>query len=175
MFKKDNSSFSKDGKKETSLRKSDLRKLLSAFKAFHNIGKKSSNGDDVEEEQRLNDFLNHIFTLPSSLNNAQDAILKRKIPSHTNVWLYLRTPTTTVAASDENDSSRASWPYNTANNNNINQPLLLEMESASNSKKKLLIPCLALLSVLPDLLPIVHVYSETSKFLCRGADLMKGG
>ena len=107
-------------------------------------------------------------TLPSSTNNSNTLTIEDIVKSY---------PTT--------------WPYT-----NTIQPILLEYEDATDRKVNL-IPLLPLLASLPPPLsspplgkesstetaddtksyriPNIVIHSEVSKYMCRGADLMRSG
>ena len=93
-----------------------------------------------------------------------------KLPSlaaGTQVTLYFRSP----AAGDDDD---VVWPYRRAP-----QCIWLQLEEPGGSRETLNIPGLALLAVLPQQPPLVlstiQVPSPASKFICRGADVMRAG
>ncbi|KAL3786418.1 hypothetical protein ACHAW5_002249 [Stephanodiscus triporus] len=101
--------------------------------------------------------------------------------------LFLRTPSCEGGGSSGTDvgasSSSSSWPYR-----RTVQPILLEHEDGD--RKVRLIPLVPLLAALPPrddddddddddanhrIPPNVVVHPEVSKYLCRGADLMRSG
>ena len=156
MFRKEGSAFgggSSSTKKETPLRRSDIRRLRDRF-LIDGYGKNAKN----ELEPKLIELINDAFGCGSS----HEQILCRKIRlDGEKINIYSRSPSTC-------SPSETTWPYN-----RVAQPILVEMEDASN--KPVLLPCLSLLSILPPYLPNVVIASETSKYLCRGADLMRSG
>lgn len=136
-------------------------------------------------------------------NNGDIVSRKLRLMDGTNVTLFLRTPSSivggnlpTLALNNNATSSSSSsntvdcnsfpivWPYQ-----KTIQPILLEIEDGE--RKVHLIPLLPLLmSFSPsesngrkvdsinnddDGIPNIVVHSEVSKFLCRGADLMRSG
>ena len=134
------------------------------------------------------------------LGNDGDIVSRKlRLSDGTNVTLFLRTPSSiggdipTLTSNNATSSSTSDtfvdcnsfpivWPYH-----RTIQPILLEMEDGE--RKVHLIPLLPLLMSLSPiqsdgivdsiddggLLPNIVVHSEVSKFLCRGADLMRSG
>ena len=142
MFRKEGSAS--NGKKETSLRRSDMRKLRDRFL------------EDYQEplDTQTSEIIQDAFGCAST--NA--TILRSKVRIHGDtITIFVRCPT-----------SSNIWPYIESS-----QPILIEMETTSN--QPILIPHLSLLSILPNYLPNVIIPSPASKYICRGADLMKAG
>jgi len=158
MFRKSGSSLASTGassstKKETPLRKSDIRRLRDRF-LEGGYGKNAKTDLDPKHLEAINDAF--------GCGSNNEMITRRKIRvDGENITIYTRCPSTCPP-------SETTWPYN-----RTNQPLVLEIEDSKN--KPVLIPCLALLSIISPYLPNVVIASETSKYICRGADLMKGG
>ncbi|KAL7471292.1 hypothetical protein ACHAXS_011591 [Conticribra weissflogii] len=129
---------------------------------------------------------------------------KLKLASGENVTLFLRTASSSQSAKPSGGNKHVSsspspltheellkaypttWPYHQST-----QPVLLEMEDAD--RKVHLIPLLPLLAALPPpssvaaairvaateesnyRIPDVVIHPQVTKYLCRGADLMKSG
>jgi len=77
---------------------------------------------------------------------------------------------TGIGSATDTLTSTRFWPYSVA------LPVAFEVEH-SDTRSTSLLPSVATLSVLPDLLVLPHIVvnTHTSKFLCRGANLMRGG
>ena len=157
MFKKEGSFSRTKGKKakDTPLKKSDRRKLRDAF--FASIIKTN---DETSTNSSIKKQIDFIFL--DSKSNVSIRKLKLK---HTNsnagaTNIYARSPSST-------DEEALLWPYA-----KFTQVLLMEVDAV-------ILPSLALLSVLPgeilNNLPTVVVPPIVSKYLCRGADVMRSG
>jgi translation initiation factor 2D len=159
MFKKEGSFSRTKGKKakDTPLKKSDRRKLRDAFVSILQTNDETSSTSD---SNNLKKQIDHIFL--DSKSNVSIRKLKLK---HTNsnagaTNIYSRSPSST-------DEEALLWPYT-----KFTQVLLMEVD-------KVTLPSLALLSILPgellNILPTVVVPPIVSKYLCRGADVMRSG
>lgn len=175
MFAKEHSSVqSATGKKgkDVPLRKSDRRHLRDRV-AQTLWGTSSDPENDSGSRQRLDAiFLQGTISQRSLVLPVERATL------------YLRSPSS--SQEDNNDESATapwSWPY-TAHA----QVVWIEIDHGPHAKEKTQIPTLALLSVLPAFvtavptttthdhsLPLVTVPYQVTKYLCRGAHLMKAG
>jgi len=150
MFHKEGSFNKTQGKKakDTPLKKSDRRKLRDAFTSLI-----PGNVDHIKVQLDC-------FFLDSKSDVTIRKLKQKAATSNAGAMnIYSRSPS---SASDG-----ATWPYT-----RFNQVLLMEVD-------KIMLPSLALLSVLPvdvlDSLPTVFVPPIVSKYLCRGADLMRSG
>jgi len=174
MFHKEGSFHKKaHGKKlnDTPINKSQRKKLRESF--LTSILPASTSVDQISS-----DLVNHIFLDP----NSDVSTRKIKLPGATSkagaTCFFIRSPTTgvvgvhsknenTTTATTQTSRTLVSWPYT-----KYPQVLLLQVG-------QILMPSLALLSVLPksvlDELPTVMIPASVSKFLCRGADLMRSG
>lgn len=155
MFHKANSSILSNARKDASkkakdvpLRKSDRRTLRLLASSMLNC----------EDETILD-----LCFMEGSLFSRQIHLPDAK------ATLYFRSP-----ASQEEDTE---WPYHFHP-----ECIWIELDSKtlapgnSNKPEILHVPTVALLSLLPPgSLPEVRIHSEASKFVCRGADLMKPG
>jgi len=108
---------------------------------------------ELSEKLSYKTFLQDVMT--------SNDILKRKFSKKKCVTIYLRSP------DDMNKSNSSSWNFN-----RTVQPIFVEI---IREQKTLLVPCLSILSVCPQILPNIYIYPETSKFICRGANLMSVG
>ena len=161
------------------LRKSDIRHLRQRTKDFFSVG--ISAVDDTKDESPENQeqpqdeilaaILDKIF-LPGNIATRQ-----LHHPELGKLTLYVRTPSAdlikTAAAAENNDEIGAAffWPYAAPQVIWISQPPM-----PNTNQVEVAMPTLALLSVLPPpRMPTVYVPSPASKFLCRGAHLMRAG
>ena len=162
------------------LRKSDRRKLRSRFAEFY----------AKESNATADGLLDSIFTDSTVELSARKlrpvdttAVLGGK-SGEARITVYIRSPNKSNGSdgnrngqSDNDDDggdsnqiivTTSSWPYT------VPLPCVFEVEH-SDTRSVSLIPSIATLSVLPNILPDVVVNSYTSKYLCRGASLMRGG
>ena len=187
MFHKPNSS-TLGGKKDAPLRKSDRRKLRDRLLETLFSGESKTNW--IAQAEKLID---------DAIVGSGDVLCRKLKLQNEHVTLFLRTgcscPSTDVsreAPIDMDglmDAFPTSWPYQTT------QPIVLEYE---DSERKLhLIPLISLLSALPPpppspplnnepyipldetikkyRIPNLTIHPAVSKYICRGADLMKSG
>lgn len=191
MFHKPSSS-TQGGKKDAPLRKSDRRKLRD--RVLETLFTDDAPPDNSE-------WINNAEKLIDDALVGGGEVLSRKLRlDGRNVTLFLRTASTAAIASDSREvvdlmtSFPVTWPYQTL------QPILIEYEDAD--RKLHLIPLLPLLATLPPPLPStalgslastdenpnanetlhkrykipnIQIHSAVSKFICRGAHLMKSG
>ncbi|GAX09633.1 translation initiation factor 2D [Fistulifera solaris] len=157
MFHKANSSILSNPRKDASkkakdvpLRKSDRKNLRLLAASMLNC----------EDESILD-----LCFLDGSLFSRQIQLPDAK------ATLYFRSP---AAVEEEEDTA---WPYHYHF-----QCIWIELDSKtlvpgnSNKPEIVHIPTVALLSILPPgSLPEIRIHPEASKFVCRGADLMKPG
>ena len=155
------------------LRKSDRRKLRSRFAELY----------AEESNATVDGLLDSIFTDSSVELSARKlrpvdttAVLGGK-SGEARITVYIRSSGNRNVQSDNDDygnnsnqimATASSWPYA------VPLPVAFEVEH-SDTRSISLIPSIATLSVLPNILPDVVVNSYTSKYLCRGANLMRGG
>lgn len=196
MFHKPNSS-TLGGKKDAPLRKSDRRKLRDRVLETVFIG--DSDGSACEWIVRAEKLID------DAIVGGGDVLgRKLKLPTGEHITLFLRTsglaisdasaspPETNIVLEDLMNAFPTTWPYQTV------QPILLEYEDTD--RKLHLVPLLPLLSTLPpppaspalgscDIneqysdadngrkyrIPSLKIHPVVSKFICRGADLMKSG
>lgn len=190
MFHKEGSFSLPGGKKsqDTPLKKSDRRKIRERFLAssFRDIHK-----DDDMLMRDVEAVLDILF-----LDFSSDILLRKIKIAGNRVNFYLREPS---ASSLENESckKRMNWPYRTI------QPILIELmnhpyppqitkqygysqghlfeKNTNNNSNPVLIPTVATLSILPletfqrQCIPTITIPSSVSKYLCRGAHLMRPG
>lgn len=165
MFRKEGSAFASTGKsssakKETPLRRSDMRRLRDRF--LEGLAK-----DEVTLESEIAEIVNDAFGCGTS----NEILLRRKLRMNDeNVTIYSRSPSSsqssdTATADNDKCDKCNKWPYN-----RTSQPLLLEMEDSR--RRPILIPCLSLLSIVPHCLPTVLIHSETSKYILFAAELI---
>lgn len=162
------------------LRKSDRRKLRSHFAELY--AEKSNSAVDG--------LLDSIFTDSSvdlsarKLRPADTTAVLGGKSGEARITVYIRSPNKSTGSdgncngqsdndnygSDSNQTvaTTSSWPYA------VPLPVVFEVEH-SDTRSVSLIPSIATLSVLPNSLPDIVVNSYTSKYLCRGANLMRGG
>eukprot|EP00584_Thalassiosira_punctigera_P026642 CAMPEP_0172579848 /NCGR_PEP_ID=MMETSP1067-20121228/139459_1 /TAXON_ID=265564 ORGANISM="Thalassiosira punctigera, Strain Tpunct2005C2" /NCGR_SAMPLE_ID=MMETSP1067 /ASSEMBLY_ACC=CAM_ASM_000444 /LENGTH=253 /DNA_ID=CAMNT_0013372579 /DNA_START=79 /DNA_END=836 /DNA_ORIENTATION=- len=196
MFQKDGSSTI-GGKKDAPLRKSDRRRLRDrATDALFVGGGESPGRTNDERIARAEKLVDDAVVAPRGGD-----VLSRKLrlSGGEHATLFLRTPSGAPAdaggASSRDDAPKSypiAWPYRRSA-----QPILLEYEDAD--RKVNLVPLLPLLAALPPpasspplgksaengesasgderryRIPNVVVHPEVSKYMCRGADLMKSG
>jgi translation initiation factor 2D len=176
MFAKENSSVqSAAGKKgkDVPLRKSDRRHLRDRVA-------RTLWGQSVSDHPSDRSRLDVIFL--------QGTILQRSLVLPVErATLYLRSPSLLQDDDDDDDNELSSpwtWPYTTHA-----QVVWIEIDHGPHVKETTPIPTLALLSVLPVFvpttnaaaptlahgLPLVTVPYQVTKYLCRGAHLMKAG
>ena len=158
LFSKEGSS--KSSKSDAPLRKSDRRKLRQAVESKLLF---LSSSDENEQMQQL---LDDVF-----LGNANILVRKVKLPSscsvvNPTVTVYYRGPSSNKK--DNVDSKPYSWPYQSAI-----MPIIMEVEDGD--KKSFIVPTVAFMSIIPIKLPSVVIPSVVSKYICRGADLMRSG
>jgi len=180
MFHKENSSTtSSQGKKgkDVALRKSDRKRLLETARASF-FPAPSSSLLVGEKQQEEDSSVQEVARTEAKLI-LEEAFLKGtlfqrsiKLPSlaaGTQVTLYFRSP----AGGDDDD---VVWPYRRAP-----QCIWLQLEEPGGSRRETLnVPGLALLAVLQQQqqslgLSTIQVPSPASKFICRGADVMRAG
>ena len=159
MFKKEGSFKPSKKGQDTPLKKSDRRKLRDAFLSILN----SSNTDLITED--LKQQIDFIFLDSKSDVSIRKIKQKDSKSNAGSTQIYSRSPATQLA---QDSSGSVFWPYT-----KYNQVLLMEIN-------KTMVPSLALLSILPaeiiqNIIPTVVVPSIVSKYLCRGADLMRSG
>ena len=159
MFKKEGSFKPSKKGQDTPLKKSDRRKLRDAFLSILN----SPNTDLITEE--LKQQIDFIFLDSKSDVSIRKIKQKDSKSNAGSTQIYTRSPVTQLA---QDSSGSIFWPYT-----KYNQVLLMEIN-------KMMVPSLALLSILPaeiiqNIIPTVVVPSIVSKYLCRGADLMRSG
>ena len=164
------------------LRKSDIRHLRQRTKDFFSVGippaatVDDTKDESTEEQQQQQDtavltaILDKVF-LPGNIATRQ-----LHHPELGKLTLYVRTPsadiikTAAAAAAAENDADFF-WPYAAPQVIWISQPPM-----PNTNQVEVAMPTLALLSVLPPRsMPTVYIPSPASKFLCRGAHLMRAG
>ena len=170
LFAKDKSSLQGDSKKakDVALRKSDRRQLLARVQETLWLS---------TDQQRT--LLQHIFLqgdlVRRTLILASHGDAKK---SSEKVLVYYRSPSIKNDAEDE-AAQELHWPYHAST-----QPVWIEMDH--DPKNAWRIPTVALLSgfyqssqalVEKDLLllPTIDIFPPVSKYICRGADLMKAG
>ncbi len=171
MFHKEGSFTKTQGKraKDVPLKKSDRRKLRDAFLSMIS---NAHRGDEQEEDEA---------STKGSLKNLADGIfldwkcdislrklkLKDAKSNAGATSIYIRAPSSGNASSSSSTRSDHAWPYTLSN-----QVLFISIGNV-------MLPSLALLSVLSveilNTLPTVTVHAQVSKYLCRGADLMRSG
>jgi len=166
------------------LRKSDIRQLRQRVKDFfsvtddkkveeHSDKTSDKTSDDQQRQQQQQQQQQQIELLASVLDKVflPGCIATRQL-HHVELGklvLYVRTPDTKVSSPE--DSGEFVWPYVTSQVLWISQPPM-----PNSSQVEVNVPTLALLSVLPlESMPTVYIPSPASKFLCRGAHLMRAG
>ena len=178
MFHKEGSYSTTQGKKtkDTPLRKSDRRKLRDKFLSIL-LSQETEGTPNTsihqEEEEATTQFLSHVF-LDS---NSEISLRKIRLPNAKSnagaTHVYIRTPTSRskppslVGETGTSDGGYTGWPYTHAP-----QAILLEFDQH-------LLPTCALLSTLPpnltSRLPTLTIPPQVSRYICRGADLMRSG
>lgn len=193
MFKKDGSSTPR-GKKDAALRKSDRRRLRD--RALNALFR----GDDADAGRERSEWRTRAERLVDDAVGGDVAARRLTLVGGERATLYLRAPSAVDppggAAGDASApgegrlaSFPVAWPYRLSA-----QPILLEYED--KQRQSHLVPLLSLLSVLPPpppeddsaasdgtdydggrehRIPNVLVHSQVSKYLCRGAHLMRSG
>jgi translation initiation factor 2D len=169
MFQKPDSA-SLSGKKkqalDTPVRKSDRRKARNAASAF--FARYNEEGEDAAAVEAM---LDNVFL--------QGSLVIRKLTHHAQfqatVHLYLRGPTDSDAikksADNNEDAPLTIWPYT-----KTIECVWMTVDVGPNTPPRDC-PSVALLSVMQntDALPPVLVPSHASKFICRGAHVMRAG
>ena len=187
------------------LRKSDIRHLRQRTKDFFSVARSAADGgstraspehpeeastvetlaqqrDDDDDDAVVATILDQVF-LPGNISSRQ-----LHHPELGKLTLYIRTPHNTSSSSsptdapptavDDNNSSHHHpakcdfvWPYAAPQVIWISQPPM-----PNTRQVEVAMPTLALLSVLPpETMPTVYIPSPASKFLVRGAHLMRAG
>jgi translation initiation factor 2D len=163
MFQKEGSFCKTKGKKakDTPLKKSDRRKLRDSFLAI--IGNTAAAAADEIDTgtQSIKVQLDFIFLDSKSDVSIRKLKLKGVNSNAGATNIYSRSPSSSI------EEDAVLWPYT-----KFTQVLLMEVD-------KMMLPSLALLSILPAVvlnrLPTMVVPPIVSKYLCRGADLMRSG
>jgi translation initiation factor 2D len=155
MFHKANSSILSNARKDASKKAKDVPLRKSDRKNLRLLAASMLNCDD--------ESILDICFLEGSLFTRQVQLPDAK------ATLYFRS-----AVAEEEDTA---WPYHYHP-----QCIWIELDSKmlvlgnSNKPEILHVPTVALLSILPPgSLPEIRIHPEASKFVCRGADLMKPG
>ena len=173
------------------LRKSDRRKLRQRAAAYF-FGNASSaveetaenDGDSNEIKHPIESLLDEIFLKGGTISSR---ILPRYKGNHESMVLYVKSP-----SSSESDNDTSSWPYQKKA-----QFVWIALEDKKSGSILHETPSVALLAVVshhsvfpdPENCPatitsfwedfgknrIVTVHSPVSRYLCRGADLMRAG
>lgn len=157
FYKHDSSILSNKGKKsvDVPLRKSDRKSLLKVARALFGC---ITTADDC------NDILSAVFM--------EGTLTSRKIlhPQLNKVVLYYRSPSNTSRTNEKNQeqSNHPLWPYT------LTSQCVWMTVDAGPSQHEIHAPTVALLSVSPRF-PTVVVPSNVSKYVCRGAHLMRAG
>eukprot|EP00977_Amphora_coffeiformis_P023020 scaffold12086_cov160-Amphora_coffeaeformis.AAC.7 len=186
MFSKDASSLQSAGSgkkgKDVPLRKSDRRAIRQ--RVGYVLLPDDNSSDTTSSSSRraaVADMLDVVFL--------QGTLQSRQVMTITNekATLYLRSPSAAADIINNNNSSVSVWPYTDAM-----QVVWMEIDHGPQQRPSE-IPTLALCSVLPPAfflpntttttatslstssLGIVTISHHVSKFLCRGADLMRSG
>lgn len=149
------------GKKsvDVPLKKSDRKKLLETVK--HQCSEMLNNNDNDTTAALL-----HSIFIEGTLTTR-----KLQHPQLNKVVLYYRGPSENKSDDDSNKASSSCWPYTSTT-----QCVWMTVDQGP-SEPLIHVPTVALLSVLPiNSFPTVVVpSSHVSKFVCRGAHLMKAG
>jgi translation initiation factor 2D len=180
MFQKDKSSLYSHGKraKDVPVRKSERKKLLQIALdvLLPRATATTTTTEPGDNDDRTNSILHDCF-----LNGDLYKRTVKVLSVEKTIDLYYRSPT------NNNDpvppqlgTTTTTWPYKQSV-----QCVWLQMEhddENSTSRQVLQIPSLALLAVLLQrsssatvIMSTVYVPSPVSKFLCRGANLMRAG
>ena len=159
LFSKEGSS--KSSKSDAPLRKSDRRKLRQTVEL------KLLFLSSSDENGQMQQLLDNVF-----LGNANILVRKVKLPAsctavNPTVTIYYRGPSSNNKKNYD-DSNPYSWPYQSAN-----MPIIMEVEDGN--KKSFIVPTVSFMSIVPIKLPSVVIPSVVSKYICRGADLMRSG
>ena len=191
MFQKDGAS-TLGGKKDAPLRKSDRRRLRDRALAVlftPDDGEAGGRPPPPVWRDRASRLVDDALTTSSA-----DVLSRRlRLAGGELATLFLRTPSKqggsksaapagrvgereSAAADEIRDSYPAEWPYRSSA-----QPVLLEYEDGDRETH--LVPLLPLLAALPPpalvsgayRIPDVVVHPAVSKYVCRGADLMRSG
>jgi len=164
MFKKEGSFSKTNGKKakDTPLKKSDRRKLRDSFLAIIGNTTAAANDEtDTGTQSITKEQLDFIFLDSKSDVSIRKLKLKNVNSNAGATNIYSRSPSSSI------EEDAALWPYT-----KFSQVLLMQVDNVT-------IPSLALLSILPaeilNSLPTMVVPPIVSKYLCRGADLMRSG
>ena len=139
---------------DTPLRKSDRRKLHSVALSLTSRRSSMATFDDQVDTDQVDSILNTIF-LDDTLS-----VRKVQLPD-SKAQVYLR------SSSGNNDNSK--WPYPSST-----ECVWLSIDLGPHTQP-LELPSLTTLSLVPTMLPIVYVHPNVSKYLCRGAHLMRAG
>ena len=163
MFAKENSSvIDKRGKKarDVPVRKSDRKHLRGRAEEYM----KRCYSEDLDPN--ISDLIGDIFGTGQLI--ARSMHVGNRNGNSTKTTLYIRHP--------DREDSESMWPYRQSP-----QCIWIEIEEEANRLTRQ-VPTIAFLSVVvPHLDPehlkrtVVSVPSEVSKYVCRGADLMKAG
>lgn len=154
MFHKEGSSTTSSN--EVTLRKSDQRRLRRDVVKFLKIAPE----DLLTQESFWVSAFSDLKKRTIRLNNKGKALI------------FIRAPNSKLnTIEDQREATIPSeWPFQYTT-----QPLVFELDG-SEKNKKVYVPSIALLACLPPFtMPSVIVHSAVSKFLCRGADLMRSG
>ena len=161
MFHKEGSTSDSGNKSaESTLRKSDLRRLKSDFVRQFRIPTEDETHGKIVEEMFARIHIRKLRQL--------------------NVSIYFRDCEKDGKGCEDIDDEW-SWPYR-----ETSQPILIDLDlkqSSQNKERNSWMPALPLLhfwiqhasTSCKDLIPNVIVHAPVSKFICRGADLMKSG
>ncbi len=170
MFHKEGSFTKTQGKraKDVPLKKSDRRKLRDAFLSMisHAHGGSKQEDEEGNTKDSFKNLADCIF-LDSKCDISLRKLKLKDAKSNAGATnIYIRTPSSGSASSSTSTSGHV-WPYTLSN-----QVLFINIGNA-------MLPSLALLSVLSveilNALPTITVHAQVSKYLCRGADLMRSG
>jgi len=182
MFQKEQSLQGRKKKAvDVPVRKSDRRKLLERAKRYFDaVASVSGDADaDADGNGNGNDNDNDSRTVIDSILDAtflQGNLSARSLPMEGgkawNMLLYLKTPS---ANDDQADSPSVDWAYSTSS-----QFVWMALEEKGKVVRET--PTVAMWAVVVSALPqfltkqnAVWVPSAVSKYVCRGADLMRAG
>ena len=156
MFHKPNSSILSNARKDASKKAKDVPLRKSDRKALRLVASSLLNCEDAETILDLLFLEGSLFSRHIQLTDAK-------------ATLYFRSPASPEETTD--------WPYHFHP-----QCIWIALDSTTlvpgnSSKPEILhVPTVALLSILPPgALALVRIHPEASKFVCRGADLMRPG